>query len=189
VGSVNVNNTKGLADMAQVSMGIATQNQVQSQARINDVANNIVAQSLASAQQIADQAGRSAQRLAESAFIAAQNQASLAAAFAQAVTTQSVKRILDLSIENAVADQKLIGADLQDKISNLGSALSAVQQDIKAAQSTAPQTGTGGAFGSDSGSALMQQLASNQALQAQQLGQMNVILQELAAHLVTAKTP
>ncbi len=82
----------------------------------------------------------------------------------QTLTALAAKRLLDTSAEEAVAFTKQIGSDLQDKINNIGAALAGVQEDVKIAQTTPPQTGTGGAFGSDAGTALLQQLANIQAV-------------------------
>jgi len=95
---------------------------------------------------------------------------------AQAVTVRSLRMALDTSAEEAVAFTKQIGSDIQDKLTNLEATLSAAQQFEKTALTSPPQTGTGGAFGSDSGSALAQQLANMQAL-----------LSDLSARLATAK--
>lgn len=78
----------------------------------------------------------------------------------QTMTALAAKKLLDTSAEEAVAFTKQIGADLQDKITGIGASLAAVQEDVKISNTTPPQTGTGGAFGSDSGSALTQQIGN-----------------------------
>lgn len=87
-----------------------------------------------------------------------------AIAYAQAVNARAVRFAFDISAEQAVGFATTIGAQLQDKITNLGAALSGVQEMVKVAITTPPQTGTGGAFGSDAGNALFQQLANAMAL-------------------------
>lgn len=150
---ITSSNAKAAADMSLTAMHLATQNSVANQGRMQDI--------FAASYQ--------------NSLTIAQNAMQNGLMIAQAAATQATKRILDASIENAVADTKLLGADLADKLQNLGSALAGVQQDIKAAQSTGPETGPGGMTG------LLEQLAANAAVQAQQLGAMNTILQNLAA--------
>jgi hypothetical protein len=156
VDGVNINNLKAATDMSIIAMHTASQNVVANQQHVQSIVNAAL----------------------QNGLMLGQNMLQSGMLLGQAVTTQGVKRLLDMSIEQAVSDTKLLGADLQDKLSNLGSALSAVQQDIKAAQTTPPQTGTGGAFGSDSGSALAQQIANAVSL---------AITEALGKTVVTAK--
>jgi hypothetical protein len=86
-----------------------------------------------------------------------------AIAFSQAVTARAVRFAFDISAEQAAGFVTQIGARLEDRITNLGASLAGLQDFIKASQTTPPQTGTGGAFGSDAGNALLQQLANIQA--------------------------
>src|SRR4030095_5992063 len=131
-------NAKMLADMAQSAMGLTIQNAAANQQTVQAIINANLQNGLAMAQ--------------------ANMQAGLD--LSRAVTTVSVKRLFDQQMGDAINEGTLTGSDLQDKLSNLGAALSGVQQDIKAAQTTPPQTGTGGAFGSAPGSAVAAQVAA-----------------------------
>jgi heme oxygenase len=140
--TVNFNNAKSLADMAQTAMNLSTQNAVSNQAHVQALVNAALANSLT----LSQNALQSGMQLS------------------QAITTMATKTILDESVKDAVASQKLIGSDIQDRLMNIEGALSGGQQFAKVAQTTPPQTGTGGAFGSDSGSALLQQIVSTLAI-------------------------
>ena len=131
-----------LADMAATAQGLATQNAVASQQQIQNIVNANF----------------------QNGLTLASNQLQAGMQLSTAITTQAVKRLLDASIENSVADTKLLGADIQDKLANVEAALSGAQVFEKTAITSPPQTGTGGAFGSDAGSALLQQMANIQAL-------------------------
>ena len=82
----------------------------------------------------------------------------------QALQARAARFLLDTSAEEAVAFSKQIGSDIQDRITGIEASLAAGQMAEKIAITTPPQTGTGGAFGSDAGSALLAQLANIQAL-------------------------
>ena len=97
-------------------------------------------------------------------MIMSRNATMNALAFSQAVTARGVRFAYDISAEQAVGFATTIGAQLQDRILNLGASLDAIQVYLKSAITTPPQTGTGGAFGSDAGNALFQQLANANAL-------------------------
>lgn len=150
---ITVSNAKGLADMNQVPMGLSVQNAVSAQQRVSDAANAVHENVLNASQQVA-------QLAAQQALQIAQNGAMLS----QAMTGRVARMILDASAEQAVAFAKEIGADVSSKLADFGGALASLQEQAKIAQTTPPQTGTGGAFGSDSGNALLQQLANIQAL-------------------------
>src|SRR6266849_10709085 len=105
-GAVNFNNIKSIGELHALTAGLAGQNLGQAQQRLNEIANNLVAQSMASAQQIADQSGRTAQRLSEAAFLAAQDNANAAAAFGRAMTARTSRFLLDISAEEAVGFAK-----------------------------------------------------------------------------------
>ncbi len=64
----------------------------------------------------------------------------------------------------AVSFAKTLASDLTSKLSDATALLAAGQQESKLAQSTAPQTGTGGSFGSSPGTALHAQIAEALAL-------------------------
>lgn len=57
-----------------------------------------------------------------------------------ALFAKAAKSILDESAQDAVNNAKTIASDTQDKINNLGSAIASVQQDLKGAQSTPPES-------------------------------------------------
>ncbi len=82
----------------------------------------------------------------------------------QALQARAARFLLDTSAEEAVSFSKQIGADLNDRITGIEAALASGQMAEKIAITSPPQTGTGGAFGSDAGSALLAQLANIQAL-------------------------
>lgn len=84
---------------------------------------------------------------------------------AQAITARAVRFTFDTSAEQATSFAQQIAADAGEKLAEAGATLSATQQYAKIAQSTAPQTGTGGAFGSETG--LSQQIALSLANLAQ----------------------
>jgi hypothetical protein len=69
-----------------------------------------------------------------------------------------------------------MAAGLESKLANIEGLLAAGQQQEKTAITSPPQTGTGGAFGSDSGSALAQQLVN-----------MNTVLEAILARLPAPK--
>lgn len=75
----------------------------------------------------------------------------------QALQARAARFLLDTSAEEAVAFTKQLGSDIQDRITGIEAALSAGQQAEKIAITSPPQTGTGGAFGSETG--LSQQIA------------------------------
>lgn len=87
-----------------------------------------------------------------------------AIAFSQAVTARGVRFAFDISAEQAAGFVTELGSRIEDRLTNLGSALAGIQEFVKTAQTVPPQTGTGGAFGSDAGNALLQQLANISAL-------------------------
>ena len=87
-----------------------------------------------------------------------------AISFSQAVTARAVRFAFDISAEQAAGFVTQLGSRLEDRITNLGSSLAGLQEMVKTANTTPPQTGTGGAFGSDAGSGLLQQLGNIQAL-------------------------
>jgi hypothetical protein len=124
--------------MSATAQHIATQNAVANQQHVQSMVNASLQNGLTLAQN-ALQAGMQ---------------------LSQAVTTMATKTILDESIKDAVASQKLVGADIADKLANIQAALAGGQQFVKTAQTTPPQTGTGGAFGSDAGSAVLQQIVN-----------------------------
>lgn len=146
---ITSSNAKALADMSATVQHLATQNAVANQQTVQ----SIISANLANGMTLAQNALQSGLQLS------------------QAVTTQAVKNILDESIKDAVSNTKLLGADIQDKLTNIEAALAGGQQFAKTALTTPPETG------------FVQQLADNQALYAQQLASMNVILQDLVAKL------
>ena len=90
----------------------------------------------------------------------------------RAVQARAVRFIFDTSAEEAVGFAKQIGSDLTGKLSDIEGLLAAGQQQEKTAVTTPPQTGTGGAFGSDAGSALLQQIVNTQAIIAEALAKL-----------------
>lgn len=70
----------------------------------------------------------------------------------------AAKRIQDLSAQDAVAMTKEMQGNLPSELANLGNAVSAIQESIKAAQTTPPETGAAG------WQALQAQVAGLQAL-------------------------
>lgn len=156
--AVSFNNVKNLGELHALTAGLSGQNVLAQQQRVNEIANSVLANSMNAAQQMAQLAASQSLNLAAS-------QAQLQ----QAITGRVARFMLDLSAEEAVAFTKQVGADIQDKLSNIEAAISGGQVYAKTAQTTPPQTGTGGAFGSDAGSALLQQLVNAQVAQSQSL--------------------
>jgi hypothetical protein len=141
--AVNAVNAKLGMEMDSIgAAGVATQNQVSLQQRINELAAEGLAANLALSRQ------------------ATANQL----AFSQAVTARTVRMVMDLSAEQAAAFGTELGSQIHDKLASIEAVLSAGQQQEKTAITTPPQTGTGGAFGSDAGSALMQQIVNQLAI-------------------------
>lgn len=149
VDTVNAANFKNVGELHALTAGLSGQNMLNLQQRTQEMALANMQLSMQSAQQLAQLAGQQALNIQAS-------QAQLQ----QAITGRVARFMLDLSAEEAVAFTKQIGSDLQDKIANINGVLAGMQEAIKASITTPPQTGTGGAFGSDSGSALLQQIVS-----------------------------
>lgn len=84
--------------------------------------------------------------------------------FSRAVEARAIRFIFDTSAEEAVGFAKQIGSDLTSKLADIEGLLAAGQQQEKTAITSPPQTGTGGAFGSGTGSSLFQSLAEATAL-------------------------
>jgi len=146
---ITSSNAKALADMSATVQHIATQNAVANQQRVTEMASATL----------------------QNGMTLAQNALQAGMQLSQAITTMATKNILDESIKDAVSNTKLLGSDIQDKLTNIEAALAGGQQMAKIANTTPPETG------------FVQQLANNQALYAQQLASMNVILQDLVAKL------
>ena len=138
IDQITQSNAKGLADMAQTAMNLATQNAVANQQGVQALINSNLQNGLS---------------LSQSIMANAVNQAT-------AVQARALRFIFDTSAEEAVGFAKQIGSDLAGQLAQMGGQLASIQEQAKIAQTTPPQTGTGGAFGSDSGSALTQQLAN-----------------------------
>jgi uncharacterized protein with von Willebrand factor type A (vWA) domain len=146
-------NYKIFSDVPIAASNLSVQNAVSAQQRVNDGANAVHENAMNAAQQIA-------QLAAQQALQMSQNGAMLA----QAMTGRVSRHILDLSAEQATAFAKELSADLASRLAEMSGQLASVQEMAKIAQTTPPQTGTGGAFGSDAGSAVLQQLANIEAL-------------------------
>lgn len=144
VDQITQSNAKIIADMAQSAMGLSVQNAVASQQNVQAVVNANLQNGLTMAQSNL-QAGLD---------------------LARAVLARSVRFTFDTSAEEAVGFAKQMSADLASKMSDLEAALSGGQQMEKIAITTPPQTGTGGAFGSDAGAAILQQLSNINAVLA-----------------------
>ena len=160
VAAINMVNKKNLAELHGLTAGLSGQNQLANQQTATEFAT-------ANRNLTLEQARNHAGLLNTSA----QDAAASWRPIHQALTARVTRFILDTSAEEAVSFAKQIQSDLSERVANLGASLSAVQEMVKIAQSTPPQTGTGGAFGSDAGSAYGQQLAniSAQILQLREL--------------------
>lgn len=156
--AVNFNNVKVIGEVPASTMGLALQDAVNSQRRMQAVADSVAANIMNTAQQ-------------------AERNASI---LAQAMMARASRFMLDISGEQAAAFEKILGAQLQDQITELGASVASVQQNLKGAQTTPPQTGTGGAFGSDAGSAVLQQLVNNQAAMVAQMASLAAAIEGLA---------
>lgn len=153
VDEVTALNFKNIAEMHSLTAGLSGQYQLAAQQRVNDTANAVHANALNAAQQIAQLAGQQALTMSANAQM-----------LSQAFLGRATRTILDVSAEQAVGFMQEIQAGLSKDLAALSGQLASVQEMAKIAQSTPPQTGTGGAFGSDAGSALLSQLANIQAL-------------------------
>lgn len=132
---VTSGNLKVLADMAQGALAQSIQNQVNNQAHIQAIQAATLQNGLTLAQDAVAQS----------------------LALSRMVTGKVLRYVADTSAEQATAFAQQIASDANETLAQAGATLSAVQQESKIAQSTAPQTGTGGAFGSETG--LSQQIA------------------------------
>ena len=94
-------------------------------------------------------------------------------------TARAVRFTFDTSAEQATSFAQQIAADAGEKLAEAGATLAATQQFSKVAQNTAPQTGTGGAFGSETG--LTQQIALSLANLAQSQATIIELLQQRPA--------
>lgn len=153
VDQVTALNFKNLAELHSLTGGLAGQYQLAAQQRVNDTANAVHANALNAAQQIAQLAGQQALTMSANAQM-----------LSQAMLGRVGRTVLDVSAEQAVGFMQEIQAGLSKDLAALSGQLASVQEMAKIANSTPPQTGTGGAFGSDAGNALLQQLANIQAL-------------------------
>lgn len=151
--AVNFTNVKNVGELHALTAGLSGQNQLAQQQRVNELANNVMASAMQSGQQLAQLAGQQALQISQNAAL-----------LSQVITGRVSRFILDTSAEEAVSFEKQIGSALADRMTNIEAALATGQQSGKTAETTPPQTGTGGAFGSDAGNALLQQLANIQAL-------------------------
>lgn len=146
-------NYKIFSDVPMASANLSMQNAVALQQRVNDTATAVHANSMNAAQQLAQLAAQQALQINQNGSM-----------LAQAMMGRVSRHVLDLSAEQATAFSREIAADLSNKLADLSGQLASVQEMAKIAQTTPPQTGTGGAFGSDAGNALLQQLANIEAL-------------------------
>lgn len=153
VDEVTALNFKNLAELHSLSAGVSGQNQIAQQQRVNDSANSVHANAMNAAQQIAQLAGQQALQISQNG-----------AMLAQAMLGRVSRHILDLSAEQASAWGRELMSDLPRELANMSGQLASVQEMAKIANTTPPQTGTGGAFGSDAGNALLQQLSNIEAL-------------------------
>lgn len=135
VDAATLSNVKMLTDMAQVTMGQTIQDAARQQARQNDLAASVIANAMNGAQQLANAAGN----------------------LTLALTSRTAHSILNAA-EQAAAFDRTLAANLEGKMANLEASLSAGMQFAKTGQTTPPQTGTGGAFGSETG--LSQQIST-----------------------------
>jgi len=81
----------------------------------------------------------------------------------RAVRSKAIRDIFNVGQEASAFD-KTMAAGLETKLANIEGLLAAGQQQAKTANTTPPQTGTGGAFASGTGSSLYQSLAEVGAL-------------------------
>jgi len=160
--TVSAVNLKLGAGMEQIAMGASIQDLQQSQSRRNQLADSVLANQLNSAQQI--QAAEATNRVLMS----------------NAINAIAIKYLFDTSAQEAVTFAKEIASDTAQTMQDFGGVIAGIQQDLKGAQSTAPQTGTGGAFGSDAGSAILQQLANQQALMQSSITELTAAIHALA---------
>jgi hypothetical protein len=144
--AVNFNNVKVVGEGPALSTGLSQQNAVAQQQRVNELASSVLGNAMNASQQFGQLAAQQALQISANS-----------AAIQQAMLGRVTRHILDLSGEQAAAFEKTLGAQLQDQLTELNASLAGGQIQSKVAQSTAPQTGTGGAFGSETG--LSQQIS------------------------------
>lgn len=135
VDQITATNAKGLADMNQVPMGLSVQNSVSNQQNVQAYVNANV----------------------QNGLTLAQNMTANAVAMSQAITARATRFIFDISAEQAASFTRQLEADIGGRLSNIEAALAGSQIFEKTAATSPPQTGTGGAFGSETG--LSQQVA------------------------------
>lgn len=146
-------NWKIFSDVPIATSNLTVQNAAARQQRMEQAADSVHENAMNAAQQIAQLAAKSALQMSDNT-----------AMLAQAMTGRVTRHILDLSAEQTVGFMQEIQAGLSKDLAAISGQLAAVQEMAKIANTTPPQTGTGGAFGSDAGNALLQQLANIEAL-------------------------
>ena len=144
--AVNFNNVKVIGEGPALSTGLAQQNAVAQQQRINELSSSVLGNTMNAAQQMAQLAAQQATQISQNG-----------AMLSQAMTGRVARMIMDLSAEQAAAFDREMGASIEQKLAGIEAVLAGGQQMEKIAITTPPQTGTGGAFGSETG--LSQQIA------------------------------
>ena len=159
VDTISTTNVKNVGELHALTAGLSGQNQLANQQRMTDAMSAAAINAVNAGQQMAQ--------------LAAQQALTLSAA----IQARTARFLLDTSAEEAVAFTKQVGSDIQDKLTNIEAALSGSQAFEKTAITTPPQTGTGGAFGSDAGNALLQQIVNAQAVMANAIAQLQAQIQ------------
>jgi hypothetical protein len=159
---------QSIGTLHSLTASLSARAQLAAYERQNDLAASVVANAMNSAQQ-----------LQQSASIAAQQIASNSAILAMGAAVRAFRMVTDVSAEQAVGFAEQIGSNLTAELKDMGGTLAGIQQFVKEANTTPPQTGTGGAFGSDAGSALLQQIANTQALMVNGLSELSAAIASL----------
>lgn len=133
--AVNLNNIKSIGELHALTAGLSGQNQLSLQQRVNEIATSNFQNALTSAQQLTQLAGQQALQISADA-----------AALRMAMLGRTTRHVLDMSAEQAAAFEKTLGAQLQDSITELNSALASTQQGAKIAMTTPPETGIASAL-------------------------------------------
>jgi len=146
-------NYKIFSDVPIETSNLTVQNAAARQQRSQEAADAVHANAMNGAQQIA-------QLAAQQALQISQNGAMLA----QAMLGRVSRHILDLSAEQASAWSRELMSDLPRELANISGQLASVQEMAKIANTTPPQTGSGGSFASSETAPLLQMLAQIEAL-------------------------
>jgi len=139
--AINLTNVKNVGELHALTAGLSGQNQLTNQQAVDAIMRESLQSGITFHREI----------MAGSVDLS------------RAVRAKAIRDIFNVGQEASAFD-KTMAAGLETKLANIEGLLAAGQQQEKTAITTPPQTGTGGAFGSDAGSAILQLLANIEAL-------------------------